>query len=76
MRHLCGILHRTGLAGPRQPERTVDLRRSGRGFPNAHADRSGEVDGSGSTSPARQRDLAVLGQEVGDGLAVTRGVGY
>ena len=40
MRYLCGILHRTGLAGPRQPERTVDLRRSRRGSPYEHEGRS------------------------------------
>ena len=32
MRYLCGIVHRTGLAGRRQPEGTVDLRRFRRGF--------------------------------------------
>ena len=52
MRYLCGILHRTGLAGRRQPERTVDLRRSRRGFPTRHATRaatrwSPTLDGTG-----------------------------
>jgi hypothetical protein len=85
MRYLCGILHRTGLAGRRQPEGTVDLRRSRGGFLTRHATPAATHDGrrrwagpaccwprpTGPSTDTRLPGImpALIGGGAGEGLA-------